>query len=136
MARRASAAMCLVTAFGLARAWRFVFWLGVAAICAVSLLPQEHVPQTGLIDKWQHVAAYFAVMAVSYPAYPPLFRLEVRAASGLIILGAVLELIQSFLPDRFMSLADTFANVAGVALAVVLARLLARVSCRYRRGGE
>ena len=56
-----------------------MFWLGVAAICALSLLPQEHVPQTGLI-----------------------------------VLGAALELVQRFLPDRFMSMADAFANVAGV----------------------
>ena len=113
--------------------WQFGFWLGVVAICVVSLLPQEHVPQTGLIDKWQHIAAYFVVMATSYPAYPPLRRCEVRIASALIFLGAALEVAQSFLPDRFMSMGDAFANIAGVLLAVLAARLLARASGHYRR---
>ena len=73
------------------------FLVGVAAVCAVSVLPQESMPQTGILDKWQHVAAYFVLMAASYRAYPPLARLEMPIAGGLVILGAVLEVIQSFL---------------------------------------
>ena len=86
--------------------WRVVFWFGVVAICGVSVVPQQELPQTGILDKWQHVAAYLVLMAVSYPAYArsgP--RTELGIGVGLVVLGAALEVVQGLLPDRVMSFA-------------------------------
>lgn len=104
--------------------WRVVFWFGVVAICGVSVVPQQELPQTGILDKWQHVAAYLVLMAVSYPAYArsgP--RTELGIGVGLVVLGAALEVVQGLLPDRVMSFADGIANAAGVFLAVCVFRI-------------
>ena len=103
---------------------KLAFWCGVAAVCAGSLLPapDEQLPQIPGSDHLHHAAAYFALMAVSYSAYrtPPRER---RIAAGLIALGGALELAQHLLPQRELSAVDVGANAAGVAVAVVAARL-------------
>ena len=104
--------------------WKLVFWGGVIAVCVTSLMPPQHDPLSGILDKWKHVASYFALMAVSYPAYrAPQF--ELRIAAGLAALGIALEVVQSLHPQRFMSVADAAANAAGIALAVLAARGIA-----------
>lgn len=108
--------------------WRFVFWSGAAAVCAASLSPLLRSPLTGpgsplpgILDKVQHVAAYFLLMAVSYPAYREP-RLELRIAAGLTAMGLVLEAAQLWQPPREVSYADAAANAAGIFLAVPIAR--------------
>ena len=36
---------------------KFAFVIGLVAVIALSLLPQEIVPETGLWDKWNHTLA-------------------------------------------------------------------------------
>ncbi len=101
--------------------WKLVFWSGVIAVCTVSLAPPQHDPLVEVFDKWKHIASYFALMAVSYPAYRAP-RFELRIAAGLTLLGIALEAAQSLQPQRFASMADAAVNVAGIALAVLAAR--------------
>ncbi len=105
--------------------WKLVFWGGVAAVCATSLMPPAHDPLTGVFDKWKHTASYFALMAASYPAYRAP-RFELRIAAGLAALGIALEAVQGLQPQRFASLADAAANAAGIVLAVLAARGIER----------
>ena len=113
--------------------WRAVFWFGVIVLCGVSLVPQQDLPQTGVLDKWTHVAAYFVVMAASYPAYLSARPLsEIAISIGLVVLGAALEIVQGFLPDRIMSLTDALANAGGVLLAIIAFQIGARLLRRFR----
>lgn len=120
--------------------WQLVFWSGVIAVCAASLAPLLRSPLTGpgnplpgVTDKFQHVAAYFVLMAVSYPAYREL-RFELRIAAGLTALGLALEMAQLWQPPREVSFADAAANAAGVVLAIPAARRALKIWRRYEFG--
>ena len=39
--------------------WRAAFWFGVIALCGVSLVPQQDLPQTGVLDKWNACCRLF-----------------------------------------------------------------------------
>lgn len=114
------------------RLWKIVFWSGVAAVCALSLLPQQALPRPGVSDKLLHLAAYFVLMAVSYPAYGRGTG-ERRIVAGLVVLGLALELVQTVSPLRVMSVADAAAGAAGVALAMLAARATAGIGALRRR---
>ena len=89
-----------------------------------SLLSQQALPRPGVSDKLLHLAAYFVLMAVSYPAYGTRAG-ERRIVAGLVVLGVALEIVQTVSPLRVMSLADAAAGAAGVALAMLAARAAA-----------
>ena len=106
------------------RAWmrigaRLAFWAGLVAVAALSLLPQSDVPKTGLLDKWEHAAAYAALMASGAIGFTWRWRL----AAALFAFGGLMEIAQSFTPDRQASFYDLGANVLGIAIAFVGARL-------------
>ncbi len=103
------------------RLWKIVFWSGVAAVCTLSLLPQQALPRPGVSDELLHLTVYFVLMAVSYPAYPTRVA-ERRIVAGLVVLGLALEVLQTVSPLRVMSVADAAAGAAGVALAMLAAR--------------
>ena len=114
------------------RFWKLVFWSGVAAVCTASLLPQQVLARPGVSDKLLHVAAYFILMAVSYPAYGTRAG-ERRIVAGLVVLGLALELVQTVSPLRVMSVADAAAGAAGVALAMLAARAATGIGALRRR---
>ncbi len=114
------------------RLWKLVFWSGVAAVCTVSLLPQQVLQRPGVSDKLLHLAAYFVLTAVSYPAYPTRAG-ERRIVAGLVVLGLALELVQTVSPLRVMSVADAAAGAAGVALAMLAARAATSIGELRRR---
>ena len=109
-----------------------MFWSGVAALCVASLLSQQALPRPGVSDKLLHLAAYFVLMAVSYPAYGTRAG-ERRIVAGLVVLGVALEIVQTVSPLRVMSLADAAAGAAGVALAMLAARAAAGIGELRRR---
>ncbi len=109
-----------------------MFWSGVAAVCTMSLLPQQVLPRPGVSDKLLHLAVYFVLMAVSYPAYPTRVA-ERRIVVGLVVLGLALEVMQTVSPLRVMSVEDAAAGAAGVALAMLAARATTGFSTRRRR---
>ena len=109
-----------------------MFWAGVAAVCAASLAPQQVLPRPGVSDKLLHLAAYFVLMAASYPAYGTRAA-ERRIVAGLVVLGLALELVQTVSPLRVLSLADAAAGAAGVALAMLAARATTRIAALRRR---
>lgn len=94
---------------------RIAFFVGLLAVVALSVIPQEAKPDTGMSGKLNHIAAY-AVLSlaggIGYRGRQPLFVM----AAGLVLLGAGLEFVQAFLPGRFANGYDVFANVVGIAL--------------------
>jgi VanZ family protein len=94
------------------------FFIGFMAVIALSLLPQEILPETGTWDKFNHALAY-GVLALSGGLGFKGRRSLLMVGIGLIVLGAGLELAQSVIPDRDGSITDTLANFVGVAMGSV-----------------
>ena len=64
---------------------RIAFFVGLVAVVALSLLPQDIVPETGLWDKWNHTLAY-AALALSGGVGFKGWRSLLAAAIGLAVL--------------------------------------------------
>ncbi len=96
------------------------FFVGLPTVVALSVLPPDSIPATGLSDEFAHLAAY-AVLAlaggIAFRGAPSLFLLAV----GLLALGGGLELVQAFIPGRYASGYDILANAIGIALGTASA---------------
>ena len=94
---------------------KITFFVGLIAVIALSLLPHETLPETGMWDKSNHALAY-GVLAVLGGLGSKGWGSLIIVGIGLVILGAGLELAQSFIPDRTSSVYDALANFVGVAI--------------------
>ena len=91
------------------------FFIGLVAVIALSLLPQETLPKTDTWDKLNHALAYGVLAVVGGLGFKG-WRSLLMVGLGLVVLGAGLELAQSVTPDRDGSIYDAVANFVGVAL--------------------
>ncbi len=97
---------------------RTVWHVSVATICVLSLLPHIEVPGDFVdADKLWHLAAYFWLALLPFFSFADRRR-AVWAALCMILLGAVLEGVQGFIPQRASSFADIVANSLGVVLGM------------------
>ena len=94
---------------------KIAFFIGLVAVIALSLLPQETLPETDTWDKLNHALAY-GVLAVAGGIGFKGWRSLLVVGLGLVVLGAGLELAQSVTPDRDGSIFDAVANLVGVAI--------------------
>ncbi len=94
------------------------FFIGLVAVIALSLLPQENLPETGMWDKLNHALAY-GVLAVLGGFGFKGGRSLLIVGIGLVVLGAGLELAQSVIPNRDGSIYDAVANLVGVAIGSI-----------------
>ncbi len=94
------------------------FFIGLVVVIALSLLPQETLPEIGMWDKLNHTLAY-AVLAVLGGIGFKGWRSLLMVGLGLVVLGAGLELVQSVTPNRDGSITDAVANFVGVAMGSV-----------------
>ncbi|WP_271273502.1 hypothetical protein [Aliamphritea hakodatensis] len=101
---------------------QLVFVLSVAAILAGlfrSTPPQELFPHS---DKVGHVAGFLLVALSGYYALPA--NLTKAFTAVLILLAIGSEYAQaSFLPARYFSLQDMFANLSGILIAGIIIRM-------------
>lgn len=99
--------------------WLLIGWSLVLIICYLSLAPSP--PEFGLhfdyADKLKHIFAYFVLMSWFGQCY---FSLKSRLgyAVGFIVMGMILEVIQSILKTRVFEYSDMLANILGVFLAI------------------
>ncbi|HEY0885963.1 MAG TPA: VanZ family protein [Ramlibacter sp.] len=98
---------------------RWAFWLCVAAVLALSLVPPaQHLPSTGW-DKANHALGFALLAVLGLAAYPA------RAASvlpGLLAFGAAIEVLQSLTGYRTAEWLDLVADGAGLLAGWPLAR--------------
>lgn len=107
------------------------FWLLLAVLTALALLPGNlPLPTTGW-DKANHVLAFVALGGLGLLCWP-LRSLSVLAA--LAFYGAAIEVAQSFTPTRSADWHDLVADVVGLALAYALLRARARARERLQAG--
>lgn len=70
-------------------------------------------------DKFFHALAYFTLMAWFAQIYHGRLQ-RYMIAIGFVLMGVLLEYLQSFDPNRYYEFADMLANSFGVALAFVI----------------
>lgn len=114
-----------------------VLWIWGAAMVAVStgeLLPGGSAPirwiaATGLSDKTLHFSAYLLLAVIPVVGFQQ--RRGVLAALSMILLGFVLDRMQSLIPGRSFEIADLLANALGVGAGIVLGVATARLRTPY-----
>ena len=109
---------------------RWSFGLGVCVVSVLSLIPQEYLRDVvDVWDKLAHFACYAALALCGSLAYSEPRQLR-WVSIGLVSLGGSLEIAQGFTVYRQASLEDTLANTLGVAagltVAIIAMRLIAR----------
>jgi len=100
---------------------RIAFFLWCISICIVtylSLIPRVEFPvDFWNADKAYHCAAYAWLALLPMMSFP-ILRTALSAALSMILLGAILEIAQYYIPGRSFSLLDITANSMGVALGI------------------
>ena len=97
--------------------------LQLAAITTLSLIPLPELPPIPGSDKTHHLIAYGAVV---FPLALRLPRGWYWLAGGIALWSGAIELIQPFV-NRYGEWVDLIANIAGLCLGYVLARLIVRL---------
>jgi len=108
--------------------WLFVLGLaGFVLYTSLVIVPPETVVDTWKptllpLDKWRHFLAYAAVgYALAYAVADweqPTHRLAAAVVAVTILYGVGIEVGQSFVPRRYFSLGDAYANALGGVLVV------------------
>jgi VanZ family protein len=102
------------------------FAVCILVVCVLSLIPDDEVPDVVFSDKVHHLVAYAVIAALGMLGYRGP-RAAVAVVIGSIALGGLIEIGQRHVPGRSPDLLDFVADVAGVAVGLILARLAASV---------
>jgi len=96
-----------------------VVWaVSVGAVCYYSLIPHLELPvDFWNADKLYHFAAYAWLGLLPMIGFRTR-RVAVLAALSMLILGTLLEVVQSHIPGRDLSMLDALANSLGVVAGV------------------
>ena len=95
--------------------------LGLVIYLSVTSQPIELDLGFPYQDKFSHALAYFVLTGWFAQVYHVQWQLMVHAML-FIVLGILMEYVQSFDPVRMAEAADMLANITGVLAAVVLSR--------------
>jgi VanZ family protein len=120
----------------LQRLARIAFGLGALLIIYLSLIPADELPNLGLWDKLEHALAYGLVTVIGGIGWAGRGRAWTLLASGLVALGVVLEILQSFVPGRFTDPGDALANLIGTLFGLAVIAAVGRVGGRVGRLGK
>jgi VanZ family protein len=104
----------------------------LAAITFLATTRQEYPLVKDLSDKANHILAFY-VLALLVDFSFPKEKLGFAKVSALLTYGLLIEITQSFLPNRTASLLDLVANGVGIALYKLSLPLLMHVSGLGRR---
>jgi VanZ family protein len=117
-------------AAALSRLAFWLFWPALVLIVWGELTPHPPDVLPGVSDKLLHFAAYFGLSALATVAQKT-GRAAVLAVLGLIVLGGVLEILQSF-TGRDAEWLDEAANSLGALCGLLAAAVLLRLVGRNR----
>jgi len=100
--------------------WLVLSWLWLAIIIILSLitLPKTAEISIPYFDKVEHTFSYFVLMFLFSQCYL-LSKIRVRYAMSFIVVGIVLEILQSFTVARQFEYADMLANTTGIVLGLL-----------------
>lgn len=106
-----------------ATVWRWLLALAMLALLVLSVAPSSitsALPSTGW-DKGNHVLGFALLGLLGQRAWPGRTAIVLTA---LLAYGGLIELLQSFTPDRVAEAADLLADWVGLLLGAGLAYLL------------
>jgi VanZ family protein len=103
--------------------WLVVGYMLVGLVIFLSVTSEPIDPGIDIpfIDKFFHALAYFTLMFWFAQIYH-IKKQRLFYAVALVLMGVLMEYIQSFDPARSYEIADMVANTAGVLIAIVLSR--------------
>jgi VanZ family protein len=103
--------------------WRWFFWACMVAAMVLALMPQtSYLPTTGW-DKSNHLMAFAVLALLGCLAYP---GRKMAVLLGLLAYGGLIEVLQSFTPDRFAEWGDWLADALGLLLGWGLSAMVGR----------
>ncbi len=104
------------------RKWRWLLALTMVAVLVLSLLPQNvPMPSTGW-DKSNHLLAFATLGGLGCWSWPGRLRFVLPA---LLAYGGLIEVLQSFTPDRSAEFEDLLADALGLLIGAAIAAFLA-----------
>lgn len=109
------------------RLWMAVFVVLCVVTLVAALLPAERAPEATGWDKLDHALAFGALGAVGVLAMRWMRRGVALVLPLLTAFGALIELLQLFVPSRMADLQDLLADVVGAALGTFVAWLVVRM---------
>jgi VanZ family protein len=115
---------------------RSAFTISTIGIVVVSLLPAEELPSLGLWDKLEHALAYAVVAALGGLAWAGRSRAWAAIGVFLVLLGIVLEVLQSMVPGRSTDPADAVANLIGTLIGLGAIAALGQIAGPASRLGQ
>jgi VanZ family protein len=126
-------------AFRRPRLWLAIGLALVASVIIGSLLPADDLPPAPIVgfDKIEHIFGYAVLSAYAVMLFAQR-RMQLLAATGLVLLGIGLEFAQEFWTvSRSADAADAVADLIGVLVGIALARtplarMLERIDARLR----
>lgn len=103
------------------RMWRWLLALAMLTLLVLSLAPAETpLPSTGW-DKTNHLFGFATLAFLGQRAFP---GRTVPVLCGLLAYGGLIEILQSFTPDRFAEFGDLVADGIGLLIGATAAQLL------------
>lgn len=109
------------------RAWRGVLLALLLVVSWFAFAPMPFRDGDLPLDKLRHLAAFGVLAWVAAQGWGFGRGAGWRIAAALLAYGVFIELVQSQVPGRHASLADVLADVAGIALGLLAARVFSVV---------
>lgn len=116
------------------RLWRALLALLLLAVAWLAFSPAPPPQADTGWDKANHALAFAVLAVVAELALWPLPARRRRIGAGLIVYGALIEVVQSRLPARSGEWTDLAADAVGIGIGLLLALpLLRRATTALRR---
>ena len=110
--------------------FRITMWVAIAAVIYFAVCPAEAAPDISGWDKANHSLAFAFLGILAKGAYP---GHSIRAHVALAGLGALIEVLQYFVPSRSADWKDFVADVLGIAIAAAVAKGLGAMIVTVRK---
>ena len=111
----------------LMRLWRMGGWLGIVATLIASLMPPTLGGDDTHLDKIVHLFGYALLM---FWWAQLVTQRRWKLALAVVVFGIGIELLQGLTPDRLPDPLDALANLAGVLLGWLVARISPNLPAR------
>ena len=99
-----------------------LFFGDIFLMTILALQPMHMQGSINHVDKVLHFLAYLVLAGLAF-LFVRQIKPFLKCCVALVIYGGIIELLQSFMPGRYMSFADFVANIGGIAFAVMLVKI-------------
>ena len=101
-------------------AWRWLLAVLVVVVSWFAFSPSTGSDAFEHVDKFKHVLAFGCLATVAGLAWPVSRPTHFKIALALVLYGAFIEVVQSFIPSRDASWPDLLADAVGIAAGLLL----------------